>query len=71
MKESRLKKANELCETLNKCDEFKSLGGDSELKKLEGIIHTAQNVDYNVKKTGMDEFDTIGLGKYRTNSDFK
>ena len=24
-----------------------------------------------VKKTGMDEFDTIGLGKYRTNSDFK
>ncbi len=24
-----------------------------------------------VKKDGMDEFDTIGLGKYRSNSDFK
>jgi hypothetical protein len=24
-----------------------------------------------VKKTGMDEFDTIGLGKYRTNEDFE
>ena len=24
-----------------------------------------------VKKTGMDEFDTIGLGKYRTNQDFE
>jgi hypothetical protein len=54
MKESRLKKAKELCETLKKCDEFNSLGGNSELKKLESIIHTAQNADYNVKKTGMD-----------------
>ena len=24
-----------------------------------------------VKKTGMDEFDTIGLGKFRTNQDFE
>jgi hypothetical protein len=24
-----------------------------------------------VKHSGMDEFDTIGLGKYRTNEDFK
>jgi len=24
-----------------------------------------------VKKAGMDEFDTIGLGKYRTNQDFE
>jgi hypothetical protein len=54
MKESRLRKAKELCETLNKCEEFNSLGGDVELKKLESIIHTAQNADYSVKKTGMD-----------------
>jgi hypothetical protein len=54
MKESRLRKAKELCETLNKCEEFNSLGGDVELKKLESVIHTAQNADYSVKKTGMD-----------------
>jgi len=23
------------------------------------------------RKSGMDEFDTIGLGRYRTNEDFK
>jgi hypothetical protein len=54
MKESRLRKAKELCKTLNKCEEFNSLGGDVELKKLESVIHTAQNADYSVKKTGMD-----------------
>lgn len=54
MKESRLKKAKELCENIGKCEEFNSLGGDVELKKLENVIHTAQNADYNVKKTGMD-----------------
>lgn len=54
MKESRLKKAKENCEKLAKCNEFNSLGGDVELKKIENIIHTAQNSDYSVKKTGMD-----------------
>lgn len=54
MKETRLKKAKENCEKLGKCREFMSLGGDAELKKLENVIHTAQNTDYNVKKTGMD-----------------
>lgn len=54
MQESRLNKAKENCEKYNNCDEFERLGGDTELKKIENIIHTAQKADYGVKKTGMD-----------------
>ena len=36
------------------CAEFNRLGGDAELKRLEAVIHTAQNANYQVKKTGMD-----------------
>lgn len=54
MQESRLNKAKEDCQLNNNCDEFNRLGGDAELKRLEGIIHTAQKADYNVKKTGKD-----------------
>lgn len=54
MQESRLNKAKEYCQKTGDCTEFERLGGDAELKRLEGIIHTAQNADYNVKKTGRD-----------------
>lgn len=54
MQESRLKKAKTACEKTKDCNEFNRLGGDIELRRLEGIIHTAQNANYQVKKTGMD-----------------
>ena len=54
MQESRLNKAKENCQKYGNCDEFERLGGESELKRLESIIHTAQKADYSVKKTGMD-----------------
>lgn len=54
MQESRLKKAREFGEKTGDWTEFERLGGENELKKLESIIHTAQNANYNVKKTGMD-----------------
>jgi hypothetical protein len=54
MQESRLNKAKEYCQKTKDCSEFERLGGEAELKKLEGIIHTAQNTNYSVKKTGMD-----------------
>lgn len=54
MQESRLNKAKEYCQKTGDCSEFERLGGEAELKKLENIIHTAQNTNYSVKKTGMD-----------------
>jgi hypothetical protein len=54
MQESRLNKAKEYCQKTKDCTEFERLGGDAELKKLEAIIHTEQNTNYSVKKTGMD-----------------
>ena len=39
----------------------RSLSPINDVLKLMGVI----------KKDGMDEFDTIGLSKYRSNSDFK
>ena len=54
MRESRLNKAKEQCQKNNDCSEFERLGGDAELKKLEGIIHKAQETNYSIKKTGMD-----------------
>lgn len=54
MQESRLNKAKEACQKLGDCAEFERLGGDAELKRLESIIHTAQNANYQQKKTGKD-----------------
>ena len=54
MQESRLNKAKEYCQKTGDCTEFERLGGEKELKRLENVIHTAQNVNYSVKKTGMD-----------------
>lgn len=54
MQESRLNKAKEYCQKTEDCSEFNRLGGDAELKRLEALIHTAQNANYQVKKTGMD-----------------
>jgi hypothetical protein len=54
MQESRLNKAKEYCQKTKDCAEFNRLGGESELKRLEALIHTAQNANYQVKKTGKD-----------------
>ena len=54
MQESRLNKAREYGEKTGDWTEFKRLGGEAELKRLETIIHTAQNVNYTTKKVGMD-----------------
>lgn len=54
MQESRLKKAREHGEKTGDWSEFNQLGGDTELKRLEGIIHTAQNTNHSIKKTGMN-----------------
>jgi hypothetical protein len=54
MQETRLKKAREHGEKTKDWTEFRRLGGENELKRLEGVIHTAQDSNYNVKKIGMD-----------------
>jgi len=54
MQESRLQKAKKHGEDTGDWSEFNRLGGELELKRLESVIHTAQNANYNVKKTGMD-----------------
>jgi len=54
MQESRLKAAKAHGADTGDWSEFHSLGGDTELKRLESIIHTAQDANYNTKKTGMD-----------------
>lgn len=54
MQESRLNKAKEYCQKTGDCTEFERLGGDTELKRLEATIHTAQKANYNIKKTGMN-----------------
>lgn len=54
MQESRLQKAKKHGEDTGDWSEFNRLGGEIELKRLESVIHTAQNANYNVKKTGMD-----------------
>lgn len=54
MQESRLNKAKEICDETGDCSEFERLGGEAELKKLEGVVHTAQKVNHDLKKTGMD-----------------
>ena len=54
MQESRLNKAREYGEKTGDWTEFERLGGEVALKKLEALIHTAQNANYSTKKTGMD-----------------
>lgn len=54
MQETRLKKAREHGQKTKDWTEFRRLGGENELKRLEGIIHTAQDTNHNVKKVGMD-----------------
>ena len=54
MQESRLNKAKKHGQETGDWTEFHSLGGDTELKRLETIIHTAQNVNHGLKKTSMD-----------------
>jgi hypothetical protein len=54
MQETRLKKAKKFGEDSGDWSEFNRLGGDLELKRIENIVHPAQNANYNVKKVGMD-----------------
>lgn len=54
MQESRLQKAKKHGEETGDWTEFNRLGGELELKRLENVIHTAQNVNHSIKKTGMD-----------------
>lgn len=53
MQESRLNKAKEVGKETGDWSEFTRLGGEVELKRLENLIHTAQNANYSVKRTGM------------------
>jgi len=54
MELSRLKKAKELCEMNNGCEEYNSLGGDNRLKEVENLVKTAKEANYRQKKVGMD-----------------
>lgn len=54
MQESRLNKAKTHGEKTGDWTEFNRLGGDLELKRLEGLIHREQTVNHSVKKVGMD-----------------
>jgi len=54
MQVSRLKKAQDICQTKNDCAEFNRLGGNDKLNRLDGIISKEQDADYHYKKVGMD-----------------
>lgn len=49
MRETRLKKAKELCETYKNCKEFNKLGGQQKLNKYNEIIKKEQETDYTIK----------------------
>lgn len=54
MELSRLRKAKELCETTNGCEEYNKLGGEQRFKEVETLVKTAKESNYRVKKVGMD-----------------
>jgi len=54
MEESRLHKSKKDCVDNGICDEFNRLGGEKRLKEIESLVHTNQNANYQVKKTGKD-----------------
>jgi hypothetical protein len=49
MRESRLKKAKELCDNNKNCTEFNKLGGQQKLNKYTEIIKKEQEIDYKIK----------------------
>jgi hypothetical protein len=49
MRESRLKKAKELCDNNKNCTEFNKLGGQQKLNKYTEIIKKEQQIDYKIK----------------------
>lgn len=49
MRETRLKKAKELCESSKNCEEFNKLGGQQKLNKYTEIIKKEQKIDYKIK----------------------
>jgi hypothetical protein len=54
MELSRLRKAKELCETTNGCEEYNKLGGEERFKEVENLVKSAKDANYRVKKVGMD-----------------
>lgn len=54
MELSRLKKAKEICETNNGCEEYNRLGGENRFKEVENLVKTAKDANYRVKKTSKD-----------------
>jgi hypothetical protein len=54
MELSRLRKAKELCETTNGCEEYNRLGGEERFKEVEILVKSAKDANYRVKKVGMD-----------------
>ena len=53
MELSRLKKAKELCETNNGCEEYNRLGGENRFKEVEGLVKTAKKANKTKKEVGM------------------
>lgn len=53
MQESRLNKAKKDCIENQQCGEYQRLGGEAELKRLEGVIHLAQETNHNGKEIKM------------------
>jgi hypothetical protein len=49
MRETRLKKAKELCESSKNCEDFNKLGGQQKLNKYNEIIKKEQETDYTIK----------------------
>lgn len=53
MQESRLNKAKKECIDNHQCSEYQRLGGEAELKRLENLIHLAQQTNHNGKEIKM------------------
>jgi hypothetical protein len=45
---------------------------DLRTEKIDSVINSKLNIGEIkwIRKGGLDEFDTVGLGKYRNNNDF-
>jgi hypothetical protein len=53
MELSRLKKAKELCETNNGCEEYNRLGGGERFKEVENLVKTAKEANRKPKEVAM------------------
>ena len=53
MELSRLRKAKELCETNNGCEEYNRLGGGERFKEVENLVKTAKEANRKPKEVAM------------------